>query len=112
MFFYNGNLLMQGPAVEVAGEIVHQAPAWYNLVRAGLTATFGIFLLSAGIQGWFMGSRPAWFLRVALIVAALLMIEGGIWTDLIGIGTAVAIFLIQRIAPPSDDAAIPVRGAD
>jgi TRAP transporter 4TM/12TM fusion protein len=112
MFFYNGNLLMQGPIVEVAGEMVHQAPAWYNLVRAGLTAVFGIFLLSSGIQGWFLGSRPAWFLRVALIIAALLMIEGGIITDLIGVGTAVAIFLIQRIAPPAPDASIPVRGAD
>ncbi|MEX3015079.1 TRAP transporter permease [Gymnodinialimonas hymeniacidonis] len=112
MFFYNGALLMQGPIVEVAGEMVHEAPAWYNLVRAGVTAIFGIFLLSSGIQGWFMGSRPAWFLRAALIIAALLMIEGGIITDLIGVGTAVAIFVVQRIFNPAPNAPIPVRGAD
>ncbi|MEJ6388399.1 TRAP transporter permease [Gymnodinialimonas ulvae] len=112
MFFYNGALLMQGPIVEVAGEMVHEAPAWYNLVRAGLTAIFGIFLLSSGIQGWFLGARPAWFLRAALIIAALLMIEGGLMTDLIGVGTAVVIFLVQRVFNPAPTATIPVRGAD
>ncbi len=103
---------MQGPIVEVAGEMVHEAPAWYNLARAGITAVFGIFLLASGIQGWFLGARPAWFLRAGLIIAALLMIEGGIITDLIGVGTAAAIFLIQRLVAPAPDASIPVRGAD
>jgi hypothetical protein len=50
----------------------------------GITATFGVFLLSSGVQGWFMGGRAAWFLRVGLIAAALFMIEGGWVTDLIG----------------------------
>ncbi|UWQ94183.1 TRAP transporter fused permease subunit [Rhodobacteraceae bacterium M385] len=112
MFFYNGNLLMQGPAVEVAGEMMHQAPAWYNILRAGITAILGIFLLTSGIQGWFLGNRPVWFLRVGLILAALLLIAGGWTTDIAGIATAVAIFLIQRLFNPTANAAIPVRGAD
>ncbi len=112
MFFYNGNLLMQGPVVELAGEMVHEPAAWYNVLRAGVTATFGIFLLSSGIQGWFLGNRPAWFLRVGLIFAALALIAGGWVTDLIGIGIAVGIFLVQRVFHPDPDAAIPVRGAD
>ena len=98
MFFYNGALLMDG--------------TWLEVIRAGVTATFGVFLLSAGIQGWFMGGRPVWFLRVALVIAALLMIEGGLITDLIGLGTAAAIFLVQRVIRPSPDATIAVRGAD
>ncbi len=98
MFFYNGALLMDG--------------TWFEVIRAGITATFGVFLLSAGIQGWFMGGRSVWFMRVALVIAALLMIEGGLITDLIGLGTAVGIFLVQKLIRPSPDATIAVRGAD
>jgi len=98
MFFYNSALLMDG--------------TWFEIIRAGITATFGVFLLSSGVQGWFMGSRSAWFLRLGLILAALLMIEGGIITDLFGVGAAVGIYLIQRIFNPALDASIPVRGAD
>ncbi|OAN84422.1 C4-dicarboxylate ABC transporter permease [Jannaschia sp. EhC01] len=113
MFFYNGNLLMQGNEfIEVAGEMVHQAPAWYNIVRASVTAIVGIFLLSSGIQGWFMGGPSAWFLRAGLIAAALLLIAGGIMTDLAGVGLAGVIYLIQWLVKPAPNAAIPVRGAD
>src|SRR6056297_127892 len=98
MFFYNSAILMDG--------------TWAEVVRAGITATFGVFLLSAGVQGWFMGARSAWFLRAGLIGAALFMIEGGWASDLIGIGAAVAIYLIQRVFQPKPDATIPVRGAD
>ena len=40
------------------------------------------------------------------------MIEGGIVTDLIGVGAAVAVFLAQRVFSPAPDAQIGVRGAD
>ncbi len=98
MFFYNGALLMDG--------------TWSEVIRAGSTAIFGVFLLSAGVQGWFMGGRSAWFLRIGLGAAALFMIEGGIVTDLIGVGAAVAIYFIQKLFNPNPDATIPVRGAD
>ncbi|MEL7167633.1 MAG: TRAP transporter large permease subunit, partial [Pseudomonadota bacterium] len=98
MFFYNSAILMDGTAFEI--------------IRAGLTAVVGVFLLSSGVQGWFMGGRAVWFLRLGLIAAALFMIEGGLLTDLIGVGAAVAVFVIQRAFRPSVDAVIPVRGAD
>jgi TRAP transporter 4TM/12TM fusion protein len=98
MFFYNSAILMEG--------------SWFEVIRAGITATFGVFLLSAGVQGWFMGGRSAWFLRVALMVAALFMIEGGLLTDLIGVGAAVGIYFVQKVFHPRPDATIPVRGAD
>ncbi|MCB1405197.1 MAG: TRAP transporter fused permease subunit [Rhodobacteraceae bacterium] len=98
MFFYNGALLMDG--------------SWFEVLRAGLTATFGVFLLSSGVQGWFLSGRVAWFLRAGLIAAALLMIEGGLVTDLIGIGAVVAIFFVQKLFHPSPDATFDVRGAD
>ncbi|SPJ24545.1 TRAP transporter permease [Palleronia abyssalis] len=98
MFFYNGALLMEG--------------TWFEVARAGLTAIVGVFFLSSGVQGWFLGSRSAWFIRVACVVAALFMIEGGLLTDLLGLGIAAAGFLIQKIARPDPDTPLVVKGAD
>ncbi|HMB17255.1 MAG TPA: TRAP transporter large permease subunit, partial [Pelovirga sp.] len=98
MFFYNSALLMDG--------------TWLKIGQTGLTAVFGVFLLSAGVQGWFLGQRTAWFLRFGLVLAALFMISGGLVTDIIGIGLTVAIWLVQRVFHPNPDAVIPVRGLD
>ncbi len=98
MFFYNSALLMDGSTVEI--------------LRAGATAIFGVFLLSSGVQGWFVGKMAAWFIRAGLIFAALFMIEGGLITDLIGIGAALAMFLVQKVVAPSPDAQLDVRGMD
>jgi len=98
MFFYNGALLMDAP--------------WYSILRAAITAIFGVFLLSCGVQGWFMGQRAAWFIRVALIAAALFMIEGGLVSDGIGIAHAAASLFIQRVVKPKPNATVSVRGAD
>ena len=98
MFFYNSAILMDG--------------TWLEVGRAGLTAVIGVYLLSSGVQGWFMGGRTAWFIRLALMVAALCMIAGGFVTDLIGVGLAVAIYVIQKTVKPSPDAQIRVSGAD
>ncbi|MGB1025714.1 MAG: TRAP transporter permease, partial [Rhodospirillaceae bacterium] len=47
MFFYNSALLMDGDT--------------FKVIIALFTAIFGVFLLSSGIQGWFMGARAVWF---------------------------------------------------
>ena len=98
MFVYNSALLMEG--------------TWFEVLRAGVTAVFGVFFLSAGTQGWFMGARSAWFVRAAVLAAALFMIEGGLVTDLIGAGLAVGAFAVQRLFKPDPNEAIPIRGAD
>ena len=54
----------------------------------------------------------AWFMRVAIIAAALFLIEGGWVSDVIGIGGAVAVFFIQKLFHPAPDATFDVRGAD
>ncbi|MEM1398585.1 MAG: TRAP transporter fused permease subunit [Pseudomonadota bacterium] len=98
MFFYNSAILMDG--------------TWLEVGRAGLTAIAGVFLLSSGVQGWFVGARSAWFIRVALIAAALFMIEGGLISDVIGIGLTAGAFLVQKMFQPNPDAQIRVAGAD
>jgi TRAP-type uncharacterized transport system fused permease subunit len=98
MFFYNGALLMDGDTLEIA--------------RALVTAISGVFLLSAGVQGWFMGSRSVWYLRLILVAAALFMIEGGLITDGIGVVMALGVYLVQRIVRPAPGGIVDARGPD
>jgi TRAP transporter 4TM/12TM fusion protein len=98
MFFYNGALLMEGE--------------WPAIARSVITATVGVFLLAAAVQGWFMGSGAAWFIRLGLLIAALMMIEGGLVTDVAGVALAVALFFVQKVFRPAPDATIAVKGAD
>ncbi|MEJ8560532.1 TRAP transporter fused permease subunit [Yoonia sp. GPGPB17] len=86
MFFYNGAILMDG--------------TWFEVIRAGITAIFGVFLLSSGVQGWWVGDRAAWPIRIALLIVALFMIEGGWVSDLIGIGGAVALYFLAQMTRP------------
>ncbi|MGJ8585645.1 MAG: TRAP transporter permease [Marinosulfonomonas sp.] len=92
MFFYNGAILFDG--------------TWFEILRAGATATFGVFLLSSGVQGWWVGDRANPAVRVGLILVALFMIEGGILSDLIGIGGAAALYAFARMTQkPKPEAA-------
>lgn len=70
MFFYSPAILMQGN--------------WLEITRVVITASIGIYLLSAAVQAWMFGalSKP---LRLISLVAGLTMLAGGITTDLIGI---------------------------
>ncbi|TNE77467.1 MAG: TRAP transporter permease [Gammaproteobacteria bacterium] len=86
MFFYNSALLMEGE--------------WFEIAVSLVTATFGVYLLSAGVLGWFARSAAPWMTRILLIVSALLMIEGGGWTDLTGVALAVLAFFMQRQRAP------------
>lgn len=83
MFFYNSTLLMDGAMIDV--------------MIAFATATIGIFLLACAVQGWFIGSLASPVVRVILVVASLFMISGGLTTDLIGAGLAVAAFGLHRM---------------
>ncbi len=98
MFFYNSALLMDG--------------TWPEVIRAAITAVVGVYLLSSAVQGWFMGGRTVWWLRIAIGIFALFMIEGGIYTDLIGVGGAVAVWAVQKFIRPDPDTPFDVRGAD
>jgi len=86
MFFFNSAILMDG--------------SWFEVARAGVTAVVGVFLLSSGVQGWFMAARAVWYLRTALMLAALCMIEGGWISDFLGVGIAVIVFIVQRTVGP------------
>ncbi|UDM07408.1 TRAP transporter permease [Halomonas sp. NyZ770] len=81
MFFYSPAMLMEGTPLQI--------------VRVAITASIGIFMLSATVQAWFFGSIQVWQ-RLVLMIGALFLIYGGIFTDIAGLGIGVAMFLMQR----------------
>lgn len=81
MFFFSSEMLMQGE--------------WIDIARVFATALFGIYLMASAVQGWMWGRLSA-PLRVVTLVAALAMIEGSLLTDLIGLGGAALVLVIQR----------------
>lgn len=94
MFFTSPAMLMQG--------------SWAEVIHVLITASIGIYMLSAAVQGWYFGALSV-PLRVVLLVAALLMITAGWVTDAIGLGTGLMIWLVQkRIVRPGTLA----RGSD
>ncbi len=98
MFFYSSALLLQGP--------------WLTVGLALTTALVGVYLLSSSVQGWFAGSELVWYLRAGLLCAALLLIKGGLITDVIGVGLAAGVYLVQKTLKPRADRPIRVGQAD
>ncbi len=80
MFFYS-------PAMLGGGE-------WYEILRVAATASVGIFLLAASVQGWLFGHVP-WLLRGILLGGAIAMIYGGVYTDLGGVVVGAALMAWQ-----------------
>ncbi|MCL7941616.1 TRAP transporter permease [Halomonas sp. ATCH28] len=95
MFFYSPAMLMEG--------------SWMQILRVGATATLGIVLLSGMVQAWFFGPIKVWT-RVLMLIGAIFMIYGGIYTDIAGLAIAVALFLMQRKLYPKEDKATASSG--
>ncbi|MFC3285815.1 TRAP transporter permease [Litchfieldella rifensis] len=93
MFFYSPAMLMEGSGLQI--------------LRVGVTATLGIVMLAAAVQAWFFGPIKA-LLRLVLLVGAVCMIYGGIYSDLAGLAAGIAIFLLQRRLPLGGDK-VPVK---
>ena len=85
MFFYNPALLMEG--------------ALLTILQALVTALVGVYALASGVQGWFFGHAP-WLVRGLLFIAAILMIQGGLLTDAIGLGILALCFAYERVVKP------------
>ncbi|KDE41079.1 MAG: TRAP transporter permease [Nitrincola lacisaponensis] len=83
MFFYSPALLMDG--------------TWSAILGVFVTASIGIYLLAASIQGWFLKGGVNMVQRAILLVAALSMIAGGLLTDVIGLGLS-ALVLVWQLA--------------
>jgi TRAP transporter 4TM/12TM fusion protein len=80
MFFYSPSILMVGDTA--------------TIIQSLVTATVGVFLLAGAAVGYFKAPLPA-PLRAALLCGAVLMIQGGLITDLAGLAIGGAVWLWQ-----------------
>ncbi len=80
MFFYSPAMLGEAP--------------WPDVLRVTVTASIGIYLLAAAVQGWLFGHVPL-LLRGVLLAGAVSMIYGGIYTDIAGIIVGAALLAWQ-----------------
>ncbi|EGL83217.1 TRAP transporter, 4TM/12TM fusion protein [Caldalkalibacillus thermarum TA2.A1] len=83
MFFYSPQLLLQGDS-------------WVKIIFVALTATVGVYLLAAAVQAWFFGGKVAWYGRLLLFAASLLLITANVTLDLIAVALVAIVILIQR----------------
>ena len=81
MFFYSPALLLDGTA--------------WQIVRVAITASLGVILLAAAVQGWMFGPAKL-VIRLGMMAGALFLIYGGIYTDLAGLAIAALLFFVQR----------------
>ena len=81
MFFYSPALLMDG--------------TWTEILSVVISASIGIYLLAASIQGWFLKGGVNLVQRAILLVAAISMIAGGLMTDAIGLGLSIVVLVWQ-----------------
>jgi TRAP-type uncharacterized transport system fused permease subunit len=78
MFVYSGALLLRGD--------------WREVLVAIPTAMLGVWALSRGVQD--RSVHGVW--RIIYVLAAVVLIKPGIYTDMLGIGLIAVAFLGQR----------------
>jgi TRAP transporter 4TM/12TM fusion protein len=83
-FVYSPALLFDGP--------------WTGILQAVVTGTLGVVALAAGLEGYFI--RPAtWLERGLFIIAAFMLIDPGLLTDVIGLVLLAAGLGLQKLRP-------------
>jgi TRAP-type uncharacterized transport system fused permease subunit len=77
------------------------AGAWGDIGRAVVTGAIGVIALAAGLEGYFLRPASPWE-RALFIAAALLLIDPGLATDLVGLvvlGLGLGLQRLRRPAP-------------
>ncbi|MBQ8575686.1 MAG: TRAP transporter permease [Clostridia bacterium] len=75
--------------------IIGSDKPWYEIVLLVITALCGIYILSAGMEGYLLKPMP-WWQRVIALVGGLCMIIPGLATDIIGVVAIVLLVVIQK----------------
>ncbi len=84
--------------------IVGSDKPWYEIVLLVITALVGIFIISAGMEGYMM-KKMSIVERLIALAGGLCMIIPGIVTDAIGLGLILVVILIQFIGKKKDKSA-------
>ncbi len=75
--------------------IIGSDKPWYEIVLLVITALCGIFILSAGMEGYLLKNMP-WWQRIMAIAGGLCMIIPGLVTDLAGVVIIAIVILLQK----------------
>jgi TRAP transporter 4TM/12TM fusion protein len=94
MFVYQPALLMIGE--------------WPEIIVAFVTSSIGILFFAAGLHGYFV-TAASWWQRALLVAAGFLLVNPGVYTDLLGLGLAGLVGGIQLIARRAERAAKPAE---
>jgi TRAP transporter 4TM/12TM fusion protein len=86
MFVYGETLLLVGDAP--------------NIILSVVTSIIGIIGIACAAEGWLL-RNAYWYERVILFIGAILMINPGIVTDLIGFAILALVFFYQKFNPKS-----------
>ena len=86
MFVFGTSLLFIGSA--------------FDIITTVISASFGVVALAAGMMGWFVRKVKPWE-RVILVIAAVLLIKPGIYTDAVGYILLALIYVRQKFFLPS-----------
>lgn len=81
--------------------IVGSDKPWYEIVLLVITALCGIYIISAGMEGYMYKHMP-WWQRILALAGGLCMIIPGLATDAVGLGLIVLVFLFQKIGDKKD----------
>jgi TRAP-type uncharacterized transport system fused permease subunit len=81
---------------------------WTEIALAFVTGGIGVVALAGGLEGYWLRSAT-WLERALMLAAALLLIDPGLITDLVGFALLASMMLMQKLRRP--DAAVPVRTA-
>ena len=79
MFVYNNVLMMQGNAFEI--------------IKAFITAALGVFCLSCTVEKYFVKWKISIFEAILLLATAILLIDPGTVTDMIGVVIVVVLYV-------------------
>ena len=84
--------------------IIGSDKPWYEIVLLCVTALCGIYIISAGMEGY-MYNKMSWFERILALVGGLCMVIPGIVTDAVGLALIVIVFIIQKISAKKEKTA-------
>ncbi len=85
--------------------IIGSDKPWYEIVLLVITALCGIYIISAGMEGY-MFKHMSWLERILALAGGLCMIIPGIVTDAVGLGLIVLVFIIQKIGAKKEQAKV------
>lgn len=77
--------------------IIGSDKPWYEIVLLVITALCGIFIVSAGMEGYLLRPMP-WWQRILALAGGLCMIIPGLVTDSAGVTLIAVVVILQLIA--------------